>query len=73
MNQDCLLYIPVAAVHDGYVLMKSVIWAPLGGEILTECMRRCVDPEATIIKPRYEFRRVERSQGIFEACEKRTS
>ncbi|GMH38536.1 hypothetical protein BSKO_06420 [Bryopsis sp. KO-2023] len=56
----------VAAVHDGYVLLKSVTWTPLGGALLTECMRRCVDPDATLMKPRYAFKKVERSPGMYE-------
>lgn len=58
----------MAAVHDGYVLLKSVTWAPLGGALLTECMRRCVDHDGSLIKPRYEFKRVDRGQGQYEVC-----
>ena len=41
----------VAAVHDGYVLRKSVHSSPMGGRLLSQCMQvrieHCNRPELT--------------------------
>ena len=36
-----------AAVHDGYLLQKSVSRSRLGGEILTDCMQRSVESKVS--------------------------
>ncbi|CAD7698505.1 unnamed protein product, partial [Ostreobium quekettii] len=60
----------VAAIHEGYALLKSITWTPLGGKLLTECMLQCVDPDRSLIRPRYSFKRVETSQGQFEVVDR---
>uniref|UniRef100_A0A1D2A4J3 Actin-related protein 4 n=1 Tax=Auxenochlorella protothecoides TaxID=3075 RepID=A0A1D2A4J3_AUXPR len=56
----------VAAVHDGYVLQKSVIRSPLGGALLTRCLMHSVQSGGTRIHPRFDFQRVETVPGQFE-------
>ena len=56
----------VAAVHDGYVLRKSVISSPVGGRLLSQCMQASVQQRGMQIKPRFFFRRVETSPGKWE-------
>mmetsp|Transcript_7690 Transcript_7690/g.18891 ORF Transcript_7690/g.18891 Transcript_7690/m.18891 type:complete len:469 (-) Transcript_7690:552-1958(-) len=60
-----------AAVHDGYLLEKSVSRSRVGGNLLNECMQRCVESKAIKIRPRYTFKRVESKQnkGTFEVKE----
>eukprot|EP00210_Caulerpa_lentillifera_P004784 g4567.t1 len=55
----------ISAVYDGYLLKKSVRWSAIGGKLLTECMKRSVDPEGTRIRPRYEVKRSHSTQGTF--------
>ena len=56
----------MAAVHDGYVLRKSVISHPVGGQLLSQCMQASVQQRGLHIKPRFFFRRVETSLGKWE-------
>jgi len=56
----------VAAVHDGYVLHKSVARAPLGGALLARCMLHSVESKGVTVAPPYSFRRKERAPGQFE-------
>lgn len=57
----------VAAVHDGYVLQKSVVSTPLAGRLLAQCMAGAVEGRGTTIRPRYEFTRREGHGGKLEA------
>lgn len=56
----------VAAVQDGYLLQRSVVRSPLGGALMTDCMRRAVEATGTPLRPRHLFRRVERAPGLLE-------
>lgn len=60
-----------AAVHDGYLLEKSVSRSRVGGQLLTECMQRCIESKGVQVKPRYTFKRVESAQdkGTFDVKE----
>mmetsp|Transcript_34825 Transcript_34825/g.98733 ORF Transcript_34825/g.98733 Transcript_34825/m.98733 type:complete len:456 (-) Transcript_34825:223-1590(-) len=58
----------VAAVHDGYVLQKSICRAPLGGATLNQCMQAAVEQGSSVeIRPRYAFTRKEGLTGVMEA------
>ena len=57
----------VAAVHDGYLLQKSVTAVPLAGRTLARCMAGCVAAKGAAIRPRFEFRRKEGAGGAMEA------
>jgi Actin len=68
---------PVAAVHDGYVLTKSVSRSPVGGRLLNDAMR-CALGElmakegsgAAQLRPRNTFKRIGRSsKGAGDAWE----
>ncbi|KDD76646.1 actin [Helicosporidium sp. ATCC 50920] len=56
----------VAAVHDGYVLSRSVISSPVGGELMAECLGQSLRDKGTELHPRHAFQRVESSPGQFE-------
>lgn len=56
----------MAAVHDGYVLKKSVARAPLGGALLTRCMLHSVDSKGVEVALPCLFRRKEEALGQFE-------
>lgn len=57
----------VAAVHDGYLLQKSVCRGPLGGSVLNRCMEAAVLQSCGAeIKPRYSFKRKEGEGGVME-------
>ncbi|KAL4451638.1 hypothetical protein ABPG75_007300 [Micractinium tetrahymenae] len=56
----------MAAVHDGYVLQKSVAATPLAGRLLAQCMAAAVEAKGTQIRPRYEFIRKEMASGKLE-------
>ncbi len=58
--------IAVAAVHDGYVLQKSVARAPLGGALLTQCMLNSVESKGLTVSPPFSFRRKEKAPGQVE-------
>lgn len=57
----------VAAVHDGYVLKKSIVQSPLGGQLLTRCMRQAVLKKGSELHPQVSLRRLETAPGKFEA------
>lgn len=56
----------MAAVHDGYVLQKSVARAPLGGALLTQCMLKSMESKGLTVPPPFSFRRKEKAPGQFE-------
>lgn len=56
----------VSAVHDGYILNKSVIRSPLSGHLLTKCMQHAIEAKGTQVHPRYAFKRRETAPGQFE-------
>lgn len=56
----------MAAVHDGYVLQKSVVSTPLAGRLLSQCMAGAVAAKGTQLRPRYEFTRKEGPGGKME-------
>ena len=62
----------VCAVHDGYVLHKSIARSPLGGSLLTKCMLKAAESilgeKNFTIRPRYSIKRIERQPGVFEVC-----
>ncbi|CAI5518222.1 unnamed protein product [Closterium sp. Naga37s-1] len=55
----------VAAVHDGYVLQKSLRRSPVAGDALTEFLLRSVGRQK--VRPRFSFKRVLIRPGQFEA------
>ena len=56
----------VAAVHDGYVLQKSVVRTPVGGSVLSQCMLASVAAKGITVDPTFAFRRREKTPGQFE-------
>ena len=56
----------VSAVHDGYVLQKSVVHSPLGGKLLTQCMLQSIQSKGVMVHPAYTFKRTEITPGQFE-------
>lgn len=56
----------VAAVHDGYVLRKSIIRSPLGGRLLTQCMQHAIQSSGSQLHPQLLVRRYESAPGKFE-------
>lgn len=56
----------MAAVHDGYLLQKSVVSVPLAGRTLARCMAGSVAAKGSQIRPRFEFRRKEGAGGSME-------
>ncbi|KAF0924538.1 hypothetical protein E2562_010178 [Oryza meyeriana var. granulata] len=58
----------VAAVHDGYVLQKSVATSPIGGEFLTDCMMKSLESKGVVIRPRYSFKKKE-SPGEYKVVD----
>lgn len=63
----------VCAVHDGYVLQKSISRSPLGGSLLSKCMLKVAESilaeKNFTIRPRYSIKRTERQPGVFEVHE----
>ena len=65
----------VSAVHDGYVLRRSLARSPLGGDALTEAMLRAVEakagtgPSGGLVRPRYSFTRREVRPGEFAVAD----
>eukprot|EP00271_Cylindrocystis_brebissonii_P008904 TRINITY_DN23429_c0_g1_i1.p1 TRINITY_DN23429_c0_g1~~TRINITY_DN23429_c0_g1_i1.p1 ORF type:complete len:292 (-),score=47.62 TRINITY_DN23429_c0_g1_i1:617-1450(-) len=49
----------VCAVHDGYVLQKSIVRSPIGGDLLTEMLLKSLESRGVKVRPRYSFRRKE--------------
>ena len=58
----------VAAVHEGYLLSKSVVRTPLAGQLLTRCMEHALEARGAVFKPRYSFKRTEKGPGEFQVC-----
>ena len=56
----------MAAVHDGYVLSRSVERTALAGHLLTRCMRQSVEAGGTVIRPRFSFKKVDQEEGGYE-------
>ncbi|XP_066384321.1 actin-related protein 4-like [Miscanthus floridulus] len=56
----------VSAVHDGFVLQKSVATSPVGGEFLTDCMMKSLESKGIVIRPRYSFKKKEISPGEYK-------
>lgn len=56
----------MAAVHDGYVLNKSIVRSPLAGHLLTRCLQQVIESKGTQVHPRYAFRRTETAPGKFK-------
>lgn len=71
-NDMGLTMYAVSAVHDGYVLQKSITRNPIGGSLLTQGMLRAAQnicaktPGQLELRPRYSLRRNETSSGTFE-------
>ena len=51
----------VSAVHDGYVLNKSIVRIPIGGSLLTQLLCQSIESKGTTIHPRYSFKRVDKA------------
>ena len=56
----------VSAVHDGFVLQKSVVSTPVAGRLLSQCMAAAVESRGAQIRPRFEFKRKEAPSGKLE-------
>jgi actin-like protein 6A len=59
----------ISAVHDGYVLQKSVATSPIGGEFLTDCMMKSLESKGVVIRPRYSFKKKEVSPGDYKVVD----
>ena len=63
----------VSAVHDGYVLQKSITRSPLGGSLLTSCLLKAAEAimseKSLTIRPRYSIKRVQRQPSLFEVSQ----
>ncbi|GAB2243694.1 hypothetical protein Droror1_Dr00023822 [Drosera rotundifolia] len=59
----------VAPVHDGYVLQKAVLSSPVGGEFLSDCLKKSLESKGILIKPRYSFKRKEIRPGDFQTVD----
>ncbi len=56
----------VAAVHDGYVLSKTMLRSPLAGAMFTHCFRNSMAARGNSLTPRYLLKRVEVAPGEFK-------
>lgn len=56
----------VAAVHDGYLLSKTLAHSKMGGRLMTQAMQQVIESQTGAIRPRYTFRRVEKTPGNWE-------
>ena len=56
----------VAAVHDGYLLTKSIVRAPVGGQLLSQCMLQSAQAKGTVVQPAYSFKRVQTAASQWE-------
>jgi hypothetical protein len=65
-QEYCNCACAVAAVHEGYVLQKSVVRAPLGGALLTRCMQTSIEAKGTEIVPGYSVKRIDKLTGQTE-------
>lgn len=50
----------MSAVHDGFLLKKSIIKSPIAGHFMTRCMQRAIEDKGVHLRPRYSFKRVEK-------------
>jgi hypothetical protein len=55
----------VCAVHDGYVLQKSICRSPVAGRVLSQCMLSSVTSKGAVVRPRYAIKKVEHKPGEF--------
>lgn len=53
----------VAAVHDGYVLNASVMRSPVGGRLLSECMRKSLASKSIALHPWYLYSHASKASG----------
>mmetsp|Transcript_14127 Transcript_14127/g.38206 ORF Transcript_14127/g.38206 Transcript_14127/m.38206 type:complete len:438 (+) Transcript_14127:3436-4749(+) len=58
--------ITATAVHDGYLLSKTLAKSPVGGHLLNLAMQKAVECKGIQFKPRFSFKRFENSQGKLE-------
>ena len=65
-GESLLLWCAVAAVHDGYLLTKSIVKGPIGGHLLSQCMLQSAQSRGTTVRPAYSFRRVQNTSGQWE-------
>ena len=56
----------MAAVHDGYLLTKSIVRAPVGGQLLSHCMLQSAQAKGTVVQPAYSFKRAQTAAGQWE-------
>lgn len=56
----------VTAVHDGYVLRKSITRAPIGGRLLDSCTLQSVESKGVVVRPSYSFKRHLSASGQWE-------
>ncbi|PSC76501.1 Actin-related 4 isoform B [Micractinium conductrix] len=61
-----MLVLVLAAVHDGFLLQKSVLTSPLAGQLLAQCMAAALEARGNAVRPRYEFTRKEGPGGKLE-------
>lgn len=64
-QQETQLPLPcaAAAVHDGFVLQKSVVRTPLAGKLLSECMLKSIESRGTTVHTFYEVEKVDLGAG----------
>lgn len=60
-----------AAVHDGYVLEKSVRRGVLGGSMLADSMLAATEARGIPVRPRYSFEKVEIEEGEWEVRDRK--
>ena len=53
----------MAAVQDGYLLSKSVTRSQLGGQALSRCILAGVKARGAVVRPRFAFKRTEKTPG----------
>ena len=56
----------VAAVHDGYLLTKSIVKGPIGSQLLSKCMLQSAQAKGTTVRPAYSFKRLQNAAGQWE-------
>ena len=61
-----LLFCAVAAVHDGYLLTKSIVKGPIGSQLLSKCMLQSAQAKGTTVRPAYSFKRWQNAAGQWE-------
>lgn len=55
----------MCAVHDGYVLQKSISRTPVAGKVLSQCLLGAVAAKGGALRPRYALEKVEHKPGEF--------